>query len=498
MSFAPVRTEAHALSTPPEVRADIARTVDFFQRVVRMLCTVVLTHWPELGALRSQERLTALEGLFHTTKLNPKPRYALLARVLGKMPSYLRRAAINAACGAVSSYLSNYSNWLDDVERERGARPPRLGLSGIFPSLYGGNMLREGDAPKLLRAVQRADFCGPLRPKKARTPAQLAAQATKAAELHTPAGSVRLKLLGADGRWSFSVSLKLKGKCKRLQGKRALSPTLMLRGAKAWLSCPVELKRNPHIPDKHVERVASFDVGINTAATASVVDRTGTVIARKFMTCGRHNDQRDVLSSLVRQKQQQSNGGPGRRLGEGFCKGLYRRISGLSLQAARELATQAIGFALEHRCQAVVIEALKGYRPTGRGAHQKKRFHRFQHRLFVRYLLLAAEEHGLRVVEVYAGGTSRYAFDGSGKVVRDAANASNCTFANGKQFNADLNAAYNIAARGLAQLMGVKKIEEKPAQGAGAETGKSSGSAVRMPLVLADIWAHARVAAAAL
>ena len=76
------------------------------------------------------------------------------------------------------------------------------------------------------------------------------------------------------------------------------------------------------------------------------------------------------------------------------------------------------------------------------------------------------------------------------------------TFGSGRQYNADLNAAYNIAARGLALLIKPAAAGTVAIQGAEIEsparTGKSSGRASRMPIVLADIWAYvARTSAAA-
>ena len=43
--------------------------------------------------------------------------------------------------------------------------------------------------------------------------------------------------------------------------------------------------------------------------------------------------------------------------------------------------------------------------------------------------------------------TSALAYDGSGKVERDPGNHSLCTFGNGKRYNCDLSASYNIGAR---------------------------------------------------
>jgi IS605 OrfB family transposase len=286
----------------------------------------------------------------------------------------------------------------------------------------------------------------------------------------------------------------MRGKLKRLRAGFELSPSLIVKGAKVALACPAETAKTAFIPNKHIHRVVSVDVGINTAATLAVLDRTGTVIARRFLTCGKHNDQRDVLSARVADRQKRSHGGLGRRLGAGFCAGLYRRIASVSLQAARTLSSAILAFAREHGARVVVIEQLKGYRPKGQGRVQRQRFHRFQHRMMVRYLAFGAEEAGLRLLEIAPRGTSRYAYDGSGKVERSRENAAHCRFASGKRYNADLNAAYNIAARGLAVILNIKK----PVLDAGAGTGKSSGPAVRMPLVLADVWAFtARANAAA-
>ena len=62
-----------------------------------------------------------------------------------------------------------------------------------------------------------------------------------------------------------------------------------------------------------------------------------------------------------------------------------------------------------------------------------------------------AHRMGMRISRVCAWGTSRYAFDGSGKVLRgkDAGypSYSICKFKSGKVYNCDLNASYNIGAR---------------------------------------------------
>jgi hypothetical protein len=185
MSSIVIRTEAHGLGVSPAVREDVERTVDAYRRAVRAIATVVMTHWPCLGALPAKGKGTglgrcqAIEALFHATAERTKVRYPMLDRVLGKMLSYLRRAAIESAVGVVSSCLSNYSLWLEGEiggnERPCGSRAPRLGFSNVFPPLYGGNMLLVGlrnAMPK--RAIDRIDFVGPRQPRKPLSAKQLA------------------------------------------------------------------------------------------------------------------------------------------------------------------------------------------------------------------------------------------------------------------------------------------------------------------------------------
>ena len=64
-----------------------------------------------------------------------------------------------------------------------------------------------------------------------------------------------------------------------------------------------------------------------------------------------------------------------------------------------------------------------------------------------------AHRQGIHISRVCAWGTSRLAFDGSGKVKRGkeslkcSDNYSLCEFVTGKVYNSDLNASYNIGAR---------------------------------------------------
>jgi hypothetical protein len=62
-----------------------------------------------------------------------------------------------------------------------------------------------------------------------------------------------------------------------------------------------------------------------------------------------------------------------------------------------------------------------------------------------------AHMHGMRISHICAWNTSKLAFDGSGAVIRSKEAGLNtyslCRFTNGKVYNCDLSASYNIGSR---------------------------------------------------
>lgn len=92
-----------------------------------------------------------------------------------------------------------------------------------------------------------------------------------------------------------------------------------------------------------------------------------------------------------------------------------------------------------------------------------------------------AIELGLRVVFVNPSGTSKFAFDGSGTVLRDPKNHTLAVFRNGKRYHADLNASYNIGARYWFKQLGGGNNPE-------CEAGKSLASQQRTPVTLSTLW----------
>lgn len=426
--------------TSAEQQAALTETLDLYRRLVRDLMTVAYTHWPVVGVCEGNEAVKVLESLIHPTRHRPTVRYPYFSRRYYKFPSYLRRVAIMDAVGQVRSFVTRFDAWRRGERKTRTARPPRLTASTrTFPSLYGGQCAKvNADATHaFIKVRQRNDWL-----------------------------------------W---MGFRLKGQC-RFRGKgKAKSPLLTFNGRQWRLSLPEQF-HPPSPANGAPDRVLAVDVGINTAATWAVVDAQGTVHARGFLHRSDKDREHRLMQRIRRKARKQTRHGS--RLPPGFCGRDHARLTRLADNEAHQLSRRLVNLALDHGCQAVVVENLTGWRPKGGGKRtpMKARFHRWCHRQLATRIDSKAVEAGLRCVAVHARGTSSQAFDGSGPVRRDRANYRRCTFASGKRYHADLNAAYNIAARGHVVFQGHRR---KAAPRADSQT--STGTP-RTPVTLSTLW----------
>ncbi len=100
-------------------------TLDIFRKAVSYLIPVYAETWEELSEIRNpQKRFNEAEHLVHETKKN-HARF-LFDRHFPKMPSYLRRAAIQHALGAVSSYQTRLGLWEKGELRENRSWSVRI------------------------------------------------------------------------------------------------------------------------------------------------------------------------------------------------------------------------------------------------------------------------------------------------------------------------------------------------------------------------------------
>jgi IS605 OrfB family transposase len=435
-----IKTDKWQLSPTSEQRQYLLATVREYRRLCRFLVTVVCTHWAGIGDLSSDNIVPAVERLVHQTAKNPNPNYPQIDRVFPKFPSYLRRAAIMFAVGQVSSYMTRYQDWQSGQSRKRrDAKPPTLNPNaGCYPVLYKGQCYKLHGVTE----VEMKVFTG-----------------TDWLWIKMPITSVRERHLVATNR------LK--------------SPALVVNEQTTHLSVPFEC-HPPKVKGGGV--VVAVDLGLNTTATVSVVNLDGTVIQREFIHPGRDIDRRDQRLKSV-SKRARKTMGKGGKLHKGFCRHTYRKCRHINKQIGHTVSKRIVQIANAFSADAIVFENLKGWKPSygKKKSTLKQRFHGWLKSLIVNLTEEKWAELGGKTITVVAAYTSKLAYDGSGQVKRNSQNYTLATFPSGKQFNADLNGSFNIAARGILKLTRRKDSEEC--------SGKSSRHSPRSWACLCDLWA---------
>lgn len=433
MTKAMIRTDKWPLQATTQQRHLMRLTLAEYRQFCRALSVVVLANWPSLQ--QAPSFAAAVERLMHPTKKNPSPRHHYFVKRFYKFPSYLRRAAIEFVKGQVSSYLTRYWAWQSGDRQRKHAQPPRFNpVAGCYPAMYRGQLVKFD-----------ADFT-----------------------------TASLKLW--DGKEWLWHNVAIKAVRQRHLLGTVKSPTLVLN-RHCHLAVPVALAPQS-LPDQ--QRVCAVDVGINTLATVSIVTPDGTVAARGFFHPAADIDRRDKRATLIRRKARKTA-----RLSKGFGRTWYRKAQHINEQIAQQTSRRLVDFALAQGADVIVLEDLKGWRPKAgkKRSGLRQRFHQWLHRRLTTLIEQKMAEAGGRVVYVYARGTSSWAFDGSGRVKRDKAQHELAIFPNGKQYNADLNASYNIGARYWAWKH--KLTRRKDGQ---LSAGRSSPGKPRTPVTLSTLW----------
>lgn len=432
-----VRSDRINIKTNTVQSVALTSTLDLYRRYVRDLMVLINARWRTFQYYQGNEIIKSVEGLIHPTSKRPEIKHSYFHHRYYKFPSYLRRVAIMDATGQVRSFHTRFNEWLDSGMK---GRPPKLTCAtATYPSLYSGQCVK-------------FSACG------------------KQAEIK----------VFKDNDWVW-MDFKLSGK-ERFSGKK-LSPLLVKKNKKWSLSVPVKmdvtLKQNNDFSGK----VLSVDVGMNTAATCSVVDKSGTVHGRYFINRSDKDREYRLMNRIRTKAKKQTR--HGNKLPSGFCKNDHRRLKQLADNEAHQISRQIVNLARDNECDAIVAEDLKGWRPSAgkKRSNMKARFHRWFHRMLIDRIESKAIELGIRLVSVYARGTSSNAYDGSGKVNRDKSNYALCQFDSGKRYNADLNAAYNIAARGILKLF-YPKVREKLWKSGKPNACPLTGN----PFVLSSVW----------
>ena len=330
----------------------------------------------------SQKAMTVIERLIHSTKAR-KAVYPSFDKIFHKMPSYLRRQAINTAVGHAKTYRKNLELWESNGCK---GKKPRLGRCGNrMPAFYKGNMFvlcEDGSYQVRLKIFIRND-------------------------------------------WIWQTFRLNKSDMDRIAVKR---------GRRFSLAFAFETEGRL---SETTEKICSVDIGINHSAVCSVMDRTGTVGGRTFIKFPVEEDRFTKVLAYTRKAY--SNGSKG-------CHKLWRWAENYNGCLAIKTATAIVEFAEKNNVDAIVMENLSGMGGKIHGS-KKQRLALWRKREIARRVEEMAHRRGIRFSTVCAYSTSLLAYDGSGKVARDKDNHSLCRFKTGKRYNADLNASYNIGAR---------------------------------------------------
>lgn len=378
------------------------QTVKLYRNAVSFFIDICNREWCKLEDLRSKERLQLIEKLSLETKKNSVTKYNFNQKFY-KMPAYLRRSAINTATGAYSSYYSNLQNW----NANPVGKKPALQLDrNVMPTLYNGGMYVRND------------------------------------ETHA-----RIKIFHKNDWVWLNIELKnqdVKYIQKHCKFKKEYVPTLKKQGKRWYLVFPFSDDIKLEKLDIEDQLICAVDLGINNNATCSIMQSNGTVVGRKFINLTTEKDH--LYKALNRVKKTQQNC-------TRKCPTLWKHVNDLNTDISRKTAKRIIDFAALYNVNVIVFEFLdaKG-KKKGRGKQKLALWRKKEIQKLVEHKVHIL---GMRISRICARNTSKLAYDGSGKVERgkyiqngvEKYNYSICTFQNGKQYNCDLNATYNIGAR---------------------------------------------------
>ena len=392
------------------------QTVAIYRSAVDYLIAVCHENWESISSIEgSLNRQRYVETLVHATKDNPNPKYDFDEKFY-KMPSYLRRGVISEALGKVSSYKSNLKNWESEEPSSRGEFPgyPKAGY--IYPSLYRGNMYSETEDTYM---------------------AQIKVYVRNTWDWIT----VQLRKSDVD---------YINRRCKN---RKQCAPTLQKRGKEWYLDFPFEESVKLCKTNIKDQTVVAVDLGINTAATISVMRSDGTILGRHFCKLPKETDHLAHSINRIKKMQQHGNYKTPR---------LWAKAKGIN----HDIATKTAGFIMDvavlYNADTIVFEHLD--RKGKLKGSKKQRLHMWRCKEVQAIVTNKAHRLGMHVSHICAWGTSKLAYDGSGFVARGREGGFNtyelCKFTNGKVYNCDLSASYNIGARYFIREL-LKSVPEK-------------------------------------
>ena len=227
---------------------------------------------------------------------------------------------------------------------------------------------------------------------------------------------------------------------KRCASRKKCAPILMKRGHEWFLDFPFEEKVKLHDTDILNQTIVAVDLGINSAATVSVMQSDGAVLGRYFCRLPKEYDSLKTAINRIKKAQQHGNRKPPR---------LWAKAKGINDDIAVKTAKFIMDAAILYNADTIVFEHLD--RKGKKRGSKKQKLHMWRCQYVQSMVESKAHRIGMRISHICAWGTSKFAYDGSGTVLRGKNAGFNsysiCKFQNGKVYNCDLSASYNIGSR---------------------------------------------------
>ena len=389
-------TNSYKMKLTGDLKA-LETSIGIYRKALRMLIPLINEHWESLSEYEfANQKCNRIEKWIHNTKSNQA--IYDFDEQFPKLPTYLRRSVTATALGIVSSYRSNLANW----EKEPKGQAPQLSLNHYaYPAYYKNNLFRNFDPIKQI---------------------------------------IELKVF-KNGDWVYEIYKLKTSDCryylKHLIGKKQNTPIIQKKGRRFYAAFSYE-ENVQLVSEESISKICAVDLGLNTDATCSIMDKDGTVYARKFISFSKEHDQLHTQLGRIKRNQKR---------GSRHNKTLWRSVSGISQDIADKTVKAILDFGKEHGVDVFVLEYL-----DFKGKKAVKRAHFWRYKRIYKVLTQRAHQYGLRISRVNARYTSQLAFDGSGWAKRGSEIApgtsySTIQFTSGKFYNADLNASYNIGAR---------------------------------------------------
>jgi IS605 OrfB family transposase len=393
-------------------------TVTIYRDALAYLISIVDSEWESVSKIDgNQYQQKFVESLVHSTtgkagKTGNVAKYHEFDLKFYKFPSYLRRSTITDAIGVVSSYRSNLENW---HKQGQHGRAPKLSLKHYkFPTFFKKEQFKRED--------------------------------------DGTAYSATIKIY-RNNDWVWLPITFKKSDVDYIQhhmvNRKENAPVLEKRGRHYFLRFSFEKQVKL---ENTAQIILSVDLNLNTNAVATAMRTDGTILGRHFFNFPKEKDQ--LWTNLNRIKRNQQSGHKENKM-------LWALVKGQNQSIAEMTARFIVDTAVYYSADVIVMEHLD---TSGKKKGSKKqRLHHWRHAAVWDLVLNKAHHLSIRVSSVNAWGTSRLAYDGSGRVLRGKEidmPYGVCQFQTGKVYNADLNASYNIGARYLIRQI-LKSLSEK-------------------------------------